>query len=317
MRTAAWLLSVYLAGALCACATAPARIPPVAPEGATSAGPFVPEAREAFEGCVPVPDSERSRLYRCEGVTVWMAERDGMTLEQALAEAQVRVTERLGAGVTSVEEALPLAGRPWPAVRFEACAGGDCRAGGYVAAVAGDLDRVRQLGCVARANARPLLARCVELLEYLASNGSPEGEALGADALLVPPRLPWRALAVPDGCQLSASTARSGRIRCAEASFLWSLYTPAQAEVTARWRARSVEELWESLPGAGGVDEVPCRLENVDTRCSRFTVPAPEGALLVWAAAVDWEEWALFAACSHLASEAPYPAVCNGAFTLP
>ena len=277
----------------------------------------MPEARDVFEGCAPVPDSERSRLYRCEGLTVWMSERDGMTLEQALAEAQGRVTQRLGAAVTSVEDALPLAGRPWPAVRFEACSQGDCRAGGYVAAVTVELDRVRQLGCVARANARPLLARCVELLEYLASNGNPEGEPLGADALLVPPRLPWRALAVPGECQLSASTARSGRIRCAEASFLWSLYTPAQSEVTARWRSRSVEELWESLPGAGEVEEVPCRLENLDTRCSRFTVSAPEGALRVWAAAVQWENRALFAACSHPASETPFPAVCNGAFTLP
>ncbi|AKQ69507.1 putative lipoprotein [Myxococcus hansupus] len=311
------MLSVYLAGALCACAMSPARVPPVAPEGATSVGPFVPEARDLFEGCVPVPDSERSRLYRCEGLTVWLAERDGMTLEQALAEAQVRVTQRLGAGVTSVEDALPLAGRPWPAVRFEACAAGDCRAGGYVSAVTGELDRVRQLGCVARANARPLLARCVELLEYLASNGTPEGEPLGADALLVPPRLPWRPLAVPDGCQLSVSTARSGRLRCEDASFLWSLYTPARPAVTARWRSRSVEALWESLPGAGAVEEVSCQLENLDTRCSRFTVPAPEGALVVWAAAVEWEDRALFAACSHRASEAPFPAVCNGAFTLP
>jgi len=317
MRTAAWLLSVYLAGALCACATPLPRVPPVAPEGATSVGPFVPEARALFEGCVAVPDTQDSRLYRCDGLTLWLTERGDLTRQLALSEAQALVTQRQGPGVTFTEEALPLAGRPWPALRFEVCAEGDCRAGGYVTAVTGELDRVRQLGCVARANARPLLARCVELLEYLASNGNPEGEVLGAHALLVPPRLPWRALAVPSGCQLSASTARAGRIRCADSSMMWSLYTPARSDVTSWWRARSVEALQEALPGAGPVEEVPCRLEQLSTRCERFTVSSPEGPLVVWTAAVAWEGHALFAACSHLASERPFPAVCNGAFTLP
>ncbi|MFP2959840.1 hypothetical protein ACLEPN_18905 [Myxococcus sp. 1LA] len=317
MRTAAWLLWVYLAGALCACATPAPRVPPVAPEGATPVGPFLPEARALFDGCTPVPDRADSRLYRCDGLTVWLAEPEELTRERALAEAQARVTERLGPGATVVEEALPLAGSPWPSVRVEVCEAGDCRAGGYASAVSGTLGRVRQLGCVARDNARPLLARCLELLESLASNGSPEGETLGADALLIPPRLPWRAMAVPDGCQLAASTARAGRIRCEGASLLWSLYQPARSDVTERWRSRSVAELVDALPGAGPVEEVPCRLENLDTRCARFTVPSPEGALLVWAAAVTWEDRALFAACSHLASESPYPAVCNGAFTLP
>ncbi len=313
MRIAAWLLSVYL----CACATPVPRAPPVAPEGATPVGPFVPEARALFEGCVPVPDTEDSRLYRCDGLTVWLAERGDLTRALALDEAQARVTQRLGAGVTFVEDALPLMGRPWPTLRFELCAAGGCRAGGYVTAVTGELDRVRQLGCVARAQERPLLARCVELFEYLASNGNPEGEALGAEALLVPPRLPWRALAVPSDCQLSTSTARAGRIRCADASMMWSLYQPARSDETSRWRARSVEALREALPGAGPVEEVPCRLENLDTRCERFTVPSPEGPLVVWTAAVEWEGRGLFAACSHRASALPYPAVCNGAFTLP
>ncbi|WNZ62890.1 hypothetical protein QEG98_03480 [Myxococcus sp. MxC21-1] len=148
----------------------------MAPEGATPVGPFLPEARALFEGCTPVPDRADSRLYRCDGVTVWLTEREDLTPEQALTEAQARITERLGPGATVVEEALP---------------------------------------------------------------------------------------------------------------------------------------------GAGPVEEVPCRLENLDTRCARFMVPSSEGPLLVWAAAVTWEDRALFAACSHRASEPPYPAVCNGAFTLP
>lgn len=317
MRTAARLLWVYLAGALCSCAAPTLRVSPVAPEGATPVGPFLPEARALFEGCTPVPDRADSRLYRCEGVTVWLTEREDLTPELALAEAQARITERLGPGATVVEEALPLAGNPWPSVRVEACEAEECRAAGYASAVTGTLGRVRQLGCVVRAPVRPLLARCLELLESLASNGSPEGETLGREALLIPPRLPWRALAVPDGCQLAASTARAGRIRCEGASLLWSLYEPAQSQVTEHWRSQSVAELVDALPGAGPVEEVPCRLERLDTRCARFTVPSPEGPLLVWAAAVTWEDRALFAACSHRASEPPYPAVCNGAFTLP
>ncbi|WIG94635.1 hypothetical protein [Myxococcus sp. SDU36] len=317
MRTAARLLWVYLAGALGSCAAPASRVSPVAPEGATPVGPFLPEARALFEGCTLVPDRADSRRYRCDGVTVWLTEREGMTREQALQEARARISQRLGPGATVVEEALPLAGSPWPSVRVEACEAEACRAAGYASAVAGALGRVRQLGCVVRAPVRPLLARCLELLESLASNGSPEGETLGREALLVPPRLPWRALAVPDGCQLAASTARAGRIRCERAALSWSLHEPAQAQVTERWRSRSVAELVDSLPGAGPVEEVPCRLENLDTRCARFTVPSPEGPLRVWAAAVTWEDRALFAACSHLASEPPYPAVCNGAFSLP
>jgi hypothetical protein len=78
-----------------------------------------------------------------------------------------------------------------------------------------------------------------------------------------------------------------------------------------------VAELAESLPGSSPVEEVPCRLEGLSARCSRFTAPSDAGPLVVWAAAVEWEDRALFAACSFLSSEAPFPAACNGAFSLP
>lgn len=321
MRNAVWLLC--LAGMLCACPAPTPRVPPVSPEGATPVGPFVPEARALFEGCTPVPDSASSRTYRCDGLTVWLSEQKDTPVPQALAEARARVERRLGKDLVTVEGELPLAGQSWRSLRFAACEGGGpvdgerCRAGGYLTANVAALGRVRTLGCVARDNGLPALARCLELFGFMASRGNPEGEALDPDALLVPPRLPWRTLAVPQGCQLSASTTRAGRLRCGAASFVWSVYQPARSGVTASWKEQSVAELAESLPGASPVEEVPCRLEDLPARCSRFTAPSDAGPLTVWAAAVEWEDRALFAACSFLSSEAPFPAACNGAFSLP
>ncbi|MCP3136258.1 hypothetical protein [Pyxidicoccus xibeiensis] len=311
--------AVYLLGMLGACAAPTPRVLPVAPEGATPVGPFVPEARALFEGCTPVPDSATSRTYRCDGLSLWVAEPTDLTADGALEEAKARIQRRLWEGLVVVQGELPLAGRAWPSARFSACGegGGACRAGGYVTVVTVELGRVRQLGCVARGDSRPALARCLELFEYLASQGNPEGEVLKEEALLVPPRLPWRALAVPQDCQLSASTSRAGRIRCGEASFVWSVYQPARGDVTRRWQLQSVEELAEALPGSGPVEEVPCLLESQRVRCTRFTAPTARGPLEVWSAAVEWEDRALFASCSFLSSETPFPAVCNGAFSLP
>ncbi|MFP2926506.1 hypothetical protein ACLESO_15055 [Pyxidicoccus sp. 3LG] len=315
-----WLLPVYVVGVLCACAAPTPRVSPVSPEGTTPVGPFVPEARALFEGCTPVPDSAISRTYRCEGLTVWVAEPKDLAVAGALEEGSSRIQRRLGDGLVVVKGELPLAGRSWPSVRFSACGAGGaepCRAGGYVTAVTAELGRVRQLGCVARGDSRPALARCLELFGYLATQGNPEGEVLDAAARVVPPRLPWRALAVPQDCQLAASTTRAGRIRCGEASFVWSVYRPARSDVTRRWKDLSVEELAAALPGSGPVEEVACRVEELPARCSRFTAPSARGTLEVWSAAVEWEDRALFASCSFLSSEAPFPAVCNGAFSLP
>jgi hypothetical protein len=326
MRTAAWLLPAYLLGVLCACTAPTPKVPPVTPaEGATSVGPFVPEARALFEGCMSVPESADSRTYLCGDVAVWMAEAKSGSLADVFTRTRKRIMGRYGADVVEVKGELPLAGSSWPSSRFAACSRadggadveGDCRAGGYATAVTATGGRQRGLGCVARGNARPLLARCLELLEYVASHGNPEGDVLDPDALVLPPRLPWRALAAPRGCQLTLSTTRAGRIRCGDASFDWNVYRPARTNVTARWRGQGVAELAEALPGAGPVEEVPCRLENQPTRCARFTAPTEHGPLVVWAAAVEWEDRALFASCIFPAAEAPFPAVCNGAFSLP
>ncbi|WXH29070.1 hypothetical protein WA016_03018 [Myxococcus stipitatus] len=309
--------------ALSACTAPSPHVAPVAPEGATPVGPFAPEARALFDGCIPIPDSVTSRLYRCGEVTVWLAEREGVPAEQVLGLARARVVERLGERVVVAEGELPLVGRSWPAARFAVCESGEagagaCRAGGYLVAVEAGLGRQRELGCVAGGNSAPALARCLEFFEYLAAHGSPEGDALDAAALLLPPRLPWRSLAVPEGCLPVASTSRAGRIRCADASFVWSVYRPARAEVTERWRDQGVAELRDALSGAGPVEEVACRLEQLPARCLRFTAPSARGPLVVWVGAVQWEDRALFAACGFLAeSEPDFPSVCNGAFSLP
>jgi hypothetical protein len=257
---------------------------------------------------------------------VWLTEVKTDSFAEVLTQAQARVTARYGEeDVVEVQGELPLAGEAWPSSRFAVCdrvdggAGSDggCRAGGYYSAVTVGPGRLRGLGCIARGNSRPLLARCLELLEYLASRGNPEGDVLDAEALLLPPRLPWRALAVPPGCQLAESTTRAGRIRCGESSFAWNVYAPARTDVTARWRDQGVAELADALPGAGPVEEVPCRLEGQPARCARFTAPTEQGPLRVWVAAMEWEDRALYASCGFLASEAPFPAVCNGAFSLP
>jgi hypothetical protein len=323
MRTAAWWVSVYWVGVLCACTAPTPRVPPLSPEGTTPAGPFVAEARALFEGCMAVPDSADSRTWRCGDLTVWLAEEKTESFAQVLIRSQERVASRLGMELVEVEGELPLAGSSWRSSRFAACARadggaeGDCRAGGYYSAVNAGPGRLRGVGCIARGNARPLLARCLELLEYLASRGNPEGDALGPDALVLPPRLPWRALAVPGDCQLSVSTTRLGRIRCGDATFAWSVYQPSRTDVTMRWSDQGVAELADALPGAGPVEEVPCLLETRPARCSRFTAPTARGPLVVWAAATEWKDRALFASCSFLASETPFPAACNGAFSLP
>ncbi|NTX64346.1 hypothetical protein HUA74_27190 [Myxococcus sp. CA051A] len=309
-----------------ACTTPAPHVPPVSPEGATPAGPFLPDARALFAGCTPVPDSASSRIYPCGDATVWLVERKDVPAARVLTLARARLVERLGEGVVVAEGALPLAERSWPAARFALCDVGDaglegpasCRAGGYLVSVAGSLGRQRELGCVAKNNAQPALTRCLELLEYLAAHGNPEGESLDEAALLLPPRLPWRTLAVPEGCQPSLSTSRAGRIRCDDASLVWSVYRPARDEVTARWRDQSVAELRAALPGSSAVEEVACLLEERPSRCMRFTAPSPRGPVVVWTGAMQWDDRALFAACSFLASAEPaFPAVCNGAFSVP
>ncbi|MFP2905591.1 hypothetical protein ACLESD_11145 [Pyxidicoccus sp. 3LFB2] len=87
--------------------------------------------------------------------------------------------------------------------------------------------------------------------------------------------------------------------------------------MTMRWRDQGVAELADALPGAGPVEDVPCLLERRPARCARFTASTERGPLVVWAAATEWEDRALFASCSFLASETPFPAACNGAFSLP
>ncbi|MFP2905590.1 hypothetical protein ACLESD_11140 [Pyxidicoccus sp. 3LFB2] len=203
-----------LVGVLCACAAPTPRVPPVSTEGTTPAGPFVPEARALFEGCMSIPDSADSRTWRCGDLTLWLTEMKTESFAQVLIRSQQRVTARLGMDIVEVEGELPLAGSSWRSSRFAACAGadggteGDCRAGGYYSAVTAPVGRIRGLGCIARGNARPLLARCLELLEYLAASGNPEGDALGPDALLRRalraragrrPRLPARRIHLPRG----------------------------------------------------------------------------------------------------------------------
>ncbi|CAM3612837.1 hypothetical protein [Corallococcus soli] len=299
---------------------------PVAPAvplvGATPVGPFVEDARKPFEGCVPLPYSATSRTYRCGGLSVWLEELTGVSEAQALEAGHARVQARLGSRLTEVPGELPLAGRAHPSLRFAKCAGpkgeAPCSAGGYLTAVTPSAGRVRQLGCVARDNARADLGRCLELFAYLATRGNPEGDVLSPSSLVTPPFLPWRVLAVPEGCQLADSTTRAGRIRCEHSTFSWSVFQPVQpgAPQVERWRDQSVEELRDALPGAGPVEVRDCYLEGVATRCARFTAPSPDGGgdIVVWTGGVDWQGRGLFAACSLLAKDSPFPASCNGVF---
>ncbi|MCY1046538.1 hypothetical protein OV208_34860 [Corallococcus sp. bb12-1] len=299
---------------------------PVAPAvpvvGSTPGGPFVAEAQALFDGCVPVPSSATSRTYRCGGLSVWLDELTGVTEAQAVQEGHARVRARLGLRLTEVTGELPLAGQSHPSLRFSKCAdlkGAEpCRAGGYLTAVTPSVGRVRQLGCVARDNARADLGRCLELFAYLSTKGNPEGDVLSPSSLITPPFLPWRVLGVPEGCQLAASTTRAGRIRCDASTFSWSIFRPVQPGTSQveRWHDQSVEELRDALPGASPVELVDCYLEGQATRCARFTAPSPDGGgdVVVWTGGVDWQEQGLFAACSFAARAFPFPASCNGVF---
>ncbi|MBN9680884.1 MULTISPECIES: hypothetical protein [unclassified Corallococcus] len=320
MRTALAAMGVTFGGLLSAClATAPVASA-VPSEGVTPAGPFVDDARPLFEGCVPVPDSATSRTYRCGTLSVWLHEQPGLSEAQAVDAGRTRVHARLGPGLTEARGELPLGGQPHPSLRFEQCSGENtCTVGGYVTAVTPSAGHVRQLGCVVRGDLRAGLGRCLELFAYLATRGNPEGDTLSPSALVTPPRLPWRVLFVPEGCEVADSTTRAGRIRCAASTFSWSLFRPVApgSGQVERWRDRSSEELRDALPGARPVEVRDCYVEGQATRCVRFTAPAPEGGgdVQVWTGGVDHQGWGLFAACSLPTSTASlFPTACNGVF---
>jgi hypothetical protein len=307
-------------GVLGACQASVPVSPAVPVVGATQAGPFVAQARALFEGCVPVPDSATSRTYRCGGLSVWLDEQTGLTEAQAVDSGRARVRARLGPTLKEAVGALPLAGKPHPSLRFAKCEGDrPCAAEGYVTAVTPLAGRVRQLGCVSRGAARADLGRCLELFAYLATKGNPEGDVLAPSSLVTPPRLPWRELAVPEGCALADSTTRAGRVRCETATFSWSVFQPVQPGTSQieRWRDQSVEELRDALPGSSPVEMRDCFVEGMPTRCARFTAPSPEGRgdVQVWAGGVDWRGRGLFVACGLPAGDTfPFPAACNGVF---
>lgn len=323
MRKALEAVGVGLLALLGACQASVPVSPAVPLVGATPAGPFAADARGLFAGCVSLPDSITSRTYRCGALSVWLEERTGQTEAQAVEAGLARVHARLGPVLTEVAGELPLAGQPHPSLRFAKCSGANgeapCAAGGYLTAVTPFAGRVRLLGCLARGNARPELGRCLELFAYLATRGNPEGDVLDLASLITPPRLPWRVLEVPEGCQLADSTSRAGRIRCPASTFSWSVFQPVEQGTSQveLWRDSSVEELRDALPGASPVEPRDCYLEGVATRCLRFTAPSLEGGgdLQVWAGGLDWQGRGLFEACILPASASfPSPASCNGAF---
>ncbi|RKH52428.1 hypothetical protein D7X55_13220 [Corallococcus sp. AB049A] len=321
MRTALAAVGVALGTLLGACQATVPVVPAVPAVGVTPSGPFVQDARDLFDGCVPVPDSAASRTYRCGALSVWLHEQAGLSEAQAVDSGRERVQARLGTNLTEARGELPLAGQPHPSLRFEQRCSGDsaCTVGGYVTAVTPSAGHVRQLGCVAREPVRAGLGRCLELFAYLATRGNPEGDTLSPSALITPPRLPWRVLYLPAECDLADSTTRAGRIRCPTSTFSWSVFLPVQpgSAQVERWRDRSVEELRDALPGASPVELRDCYVEGLATRCSRFTAPSPEGGgdIQVWAGGVERQVWGLFAACSLPANATfPFPPACNGVF---
>lgn len=314
MRIAACLLMV-----VCACApVTPRSPPPLSAVAATPAAPFLPEARPLFDDCSPLPNGGAERAYRCGDATAWVAESSEWSPAEALRAGWARVRARLGPGVREARVELPLAGLPADTVRFSACEGETCRGGGFLAALTAAAGRTRLVGCVARGeDSRPKRARCLELMQYLASRGNPEGLSLDLGELLRPPQMPWRYLAVPAGCRLAESTASGGRIACDAASFVWSVLpfvSPAEIE---RWREQTVVELQDTLPGASAVERVPCVLEGVETSCARVRVPGERGEQVTWVAAVG--KWArgVLVMCSVLSGEASFPPACNEALTFP
>ncbi|WP_147469265.1 hypothetical protein [Corallococcus sp. AB045] len=320
MRTALAAMGVTFGGLLSACLASAPVAHAVPAEGVTPSGPFVDDARTLFDGCVPVPDSATSRTYRCGALSVWLHEQPGLSEAQAVDSGRARVQARLGPGLTEARGELPLAGQPHPSLRFEQCSRENaCTVGGYVTAVTPSAGHVRQLGCVVRDDVRAGLGRCLELFAYLATRGNPEGDTLSPSALVTPPRLPWRVLYVPEGCEVADATTRAGRIRCAASTFSWSVFLPVLPGTgqVERWRDRSAEELRDALPGAGPVEVRDCYVEGLATRCVRFTAPAPEGGgdVQVWTGGVNYKGWGLFAACS-LPASAPFlfPTACNGVF---
>lgn len=315
MRISAPLLVLVL----CACTPVPPRVPPPpSAAGKTPADPFLPESRPLFDDCTPLPNGGAERAYRCGDATAWVAESASWTPAEALRSGWERVRARLGPDVREARVELPLAGLPADTVRFSACEGKVCRGGGFLATVTAAAGRTRLVGCVARGDdSRPKRARCLELMQYLASHGNPEGLSLNPGELLRPPQMPWRYLAVPAGCRLAESTASQGRIACEAASFTWSLLPYVSRATIERWREQTVVDLQDTLPGAGAVERVPCVLEGLATQCARVRAPSERGEQVSWVAAVSKWEHGLLVVCTGLSSEPSFPSACNDALTLP
>jgi hypothetical protein len=299
-----------------ACVPAPPRTPAPLPEARlTPAAPFLPEALPLFEGCTPLPGMTAERDYRCGDVTAWVGESPSLNPAQALRAGRERLWARLGAGVSESRVELPLAGAPRAAVRLSTCEGGACR-GGYVSAVDVPTGLTRSVGCVARGDGTPERSRCLELMEYLAARGNPEGLALEPGAL-ARPLLPWRYLVVPAGCRLAESTATGGRLVCEDASFAWGTLAPARGmDWVGRWREQTVAELRDTLPGAGPVEYVGCRVEGVSTRCARLRSTGEGGEQVSWVgAAAKWNRVVLVV-CSQAVDRPGFPPACNGSLEL-
>ncbi|XXF77587.1 hypothetical protein P2318_31725 [Myxococcaceae bacterium GXIMD 01537] len=308
MRTAVCWLCL-----LCACA--PALRTPATPAlvTRTPADPFLAEALPLFDGCTPLPGATRERAYRCGGVTAWVAESSEWSPAEALRRGRERLAARLGPDVREGRTELPLAGLPEDTVRLSSGAG----AAGFVAALAGASGRTRLVGCVAREGGMPGRARCLELMQYLASRGNPEGLSLESSELLEPPQLPARFLSVPEGCRLGASTSTGGTITCGATSFSWSVFAPTRAALLERWREQTVAELQDTLPGAGPVERAACTLEGLPTACAVLRAPGEDGEQLSWVAAVPQWNRGLLVVCSFPASGSTFPAACNDALGVP
>lgn len=307
-----WLLWGVLA-----CAPAASRVPPPPPTavGQTPAEPFVREALPLFEGCTPLPGLALERDYRCGDVTAWVGESSSVDTAEALRAGRERLRARLGAGVLESRVELPLVGQPWEAVRLSTCEGGTCR-GGYATAVAEPVGRTRSVGCVARGDGTPERSRCLELMEYLAARGNPEGLAL-EPAELVRPRLPWRYLEVPGGCRLAASTATGGRLVCEGASFTWETLAPSRGtDWVERWREQTLAELRDTLPGAGPVEGVACTVEGESTRCARLRSTGEGGEQVSWVGTASRWNRVVLVVCSYRGEGPGFPPACNGALEL-
>jgi hypothetical protein len=137
----------------------------------------------------------------------------------------------------------------------------------------------RLIFCTSQTTGKAQAQRCRRALEYLATKGTPDevdlspkwaGEAAILDHRLI----------VPEGCRLEEVDEHGGRLQCETGMLAWTVMDNRLMPSTSRWLDENVAMLRRLGGGGWSEEQVPCRVEEVDTRCARLQRRSDSGSAL-------------------------------------